>query len=151
MTGFYCLVVKSEKKTRGTLFAKLDDVFPECGLLIKESDRMERFQCFIDSCHVSANCMERLVRRVKPMFDTFPTVDLIYLHYRRRSDNRMRAGLFWRDVREPRLLSVNTYAWERMKTYGQVFIYEPPPGFYGIGAEARGSAAPEPLLRVVAG
>lgn len=122
----------SQRKGTGTLWAKMDDVFPECGLLIKDATRMEQLQCFIDSCHVGANCMERLARRIKVLFDAFPKTELIYLYYRRRSDGLLRAGLFWSDFREPRLISMNRGAWERLKHHGQVFQFTPPDGFYGL-------------------
>lgn len=131
---FYTLLVTSERRGTSTLFAKIDDVFPECGVLIHNADRMDRLQCFVDSCHVGANCMEKLAVRLRAMFDTFPTAQLCYLYFKRRSDGKMRAGLFWRDFRNPRMLGINKWAWERMKTYGQVYQFAPPADFFGIGA-----------------
>lgn len=142
------LQLVSAKKGTGTLFAKMDDVFPECSVLIKDATRMEQLQCFIDSCHVGANCMEKLAGRVKVLFDAFPRTELIYLYYKRRSDGRLRAGLFWSDFREPRLISMNRGAWDRLKVHGQVFAFTPPSGFYGIvsGTSPAPSATALPIL-----
>lgn len=144
---FYTLLVTSERRGTATLFAKIDDVFPECGVSIHNSDRMDRLQCFIDSCHVGANCMEKLAKRLNVLFDTFPTAQLCYLYFKRRADAKMRAGLFWRDFRLPTVINVNKWAWERMKTYGQVYQFAPPAGFYGLST----SAAQSPQLVVVNG
>jgi hypothetical protein len=131
--AFYVLLVAGKRK--GTMFARTEDVFPDCGVLIKDAPKLERFQCLIDSCHVGANCMERLARRVGPLFEAFPSADLLYLHHPRRDDElRRRAVLFWRDFREPRVTTINKWAWERMKTYGRVYAYSPPSGYYGIAA-----------------
>lgn len=126
------LEVYSQRSGRSTLFAKMNDVFPECGILIKDATRMEQLQCFIDSCHVGADCMTKLANRVKVLLDAFPKTELVYLYYRRRSDNRLRAGLFWSDFREPRLISMNPGSWNRLKLHGKVFQFTPPAGFYGV-------------------
>jgi hypothetical protein len=71
--------------------------------------------------------MGNLAKRVKYIFDQFPTADLLllYFSYRDRPGSQ-RAGIFWRDFREPRYITMNRAAWERMKAMGTVYEWQLP-------------------------
>lgn len=112
---------------KSTLFAKLKDVFPECEFLIGDVQKLHPLICLRDTCHRNANCMERLVRRVKYMFDTFKDAKLLllYFSYRDRPGSQ-RAGIFWRDLREPRYITMNRTGWEKLKQIGVVYEWALP-------------------------
>ena len=71
--------------------------------------------------------MEKLAKRVKHIFDTFERTELLILYFKYRDHpTRLRAGVFWRDLREPRLITMNPYAWEKLKEIGTVYEYTLP-------------------------
>lgn len=100
----------------GTLFAKLQDIYPECNFLIKDSTQLHPLICLTSSCHRNANCMTKLVQRIKFLFDNFQNCELILLYFSYRDKpGSQRAGVFWKDFREPRYITMNRSAWEKIK------------------------------------
>ena len=119
------LVLEVQRKT---IFAKLNDVFPECSFLIQGQDQLYPLFCIKNEyCPRNMNCMDRLVRRCKHMFDAFPDAQLLILYfaYQDRPGSH-RAGVFWRDLREPRFITFNRSSWVKMKEIGTVFEYTIP-------------------------
>ena len=71
--------------------------------------------------------MEKLAKRVKAIFDAFPTAKLLLLYFKYRDrPNSLRAGVFWRDMSEPRIITMNPGAWEKMKQLGTVYEWNLP-------------------------
>lgn len=110
-----------------TLFAKFTEVYPECEFLIEDQPQLHPLICLSSNCHRAMNCMEKLARRVKALFDAFPDSNLLLLYFKYRdAPNRLRAGVFWRDMTEPRMIVMNSGAWEKMKEIGTVYEWELP-------------------------
>lgn len=126
----YFLVLSSK-----TAFFKLDDLFPECKLYQEQAPMTEPLICLAsDSCPVNHNCMETLVRRLKMIFgEITPQADLILLYFRKRNVPGLGAGVFWKDFREPRVITMNPLAWARVKTRGDAFQFLPGETFFLSG------------------
>jgi len=129
-----CLVLKvtGQKSGKVALFMKLDALFPECSYLIKGADQLYPLFCLKNNvCPRNANCMERLAKRTKYVFDTFPDADLLLLYFRYADmPNSHRAGVFWRDMREPRYVTFNRAVWEKMKKVGIVYEWVLPDNLF---------------------
>lgn len=110
-----------------TLLVKMKEFFPECEFLISDQEQLFPFRCLQDHCPRNSNCMEKLAKRVKHIFDQFENAELLVLYFKYRDHpTRLRAGVFWRDLREPRFITMNPYAWEKFKEIGTVYSYTLP-------------------------
>jgi len=122
-----------------TAFFKLESIFPECFLFREHAEQIDPLKCLLEdnSCHVGRNCMETLAKRVHVLFEeVLPSVDVIVLYFKKRGSQSYGAGLFWRDMREPRTITMNPYAWTRVKTRGAVYQFAPNPSFFLSGRSA---------------
>jgi hypothetical protein len=71
--------------------------------------------------------MEKLAKRVNAVFEAFPEAKLLLLYFKYRdAPNRLRAGVFWRDMSEPRYIVMNPGAWKKMKELGKIYEWELP-------------------------
>lgn len=71
--------------------------------------------------------MYTLAKKVKYIFDVFPNANLLILYFRYQDQpKKHRAGVFWRDMREPRFITFNEYAWAKVKSIGTVYEWELP-------------------------
>lgn len=114
-----------------TLLTKFVEVFPECEFLIQDQDQLFPLRCLLGDCHRNSNCMETLVRRIKYIFDRFEDAHLLVLYFKYRDNpKQLRAGVFWRDLREPRYIVVNPYAWEKLKEIGTVYEWNLPDSLF---------------------
>lgn len=110
-----------------TLFTKFLEVYPECEFLIRDQSNLYPLLCLQSSCPRAANCMEKLARRVKELFDAFPQAELLVLYFKYRdAPGKLRAGVFWKDMREPRFITMNPGAWKKFKEIGEVYEWELP-------------------------
>lgn len=128
----YVLKVVGQKSGRAAIFMKLNDLFPECQFLIEGADQLYPLFCLEnDMCPRNANCMAKLVKRVQYVFDTFEEADLLMLYFRYPDmPNSHRAGIFWRDMREPRYTVFNRSMWARMKEIGAVYEWTLPDNLF---------------------
>jgi hypothetical protein len=132
-----------------TAFFRFKDIFGECFLYRETSPMIEPAVCLHEegTCHVGKGCMETLAKRVYVLFEeVLPRVELIILYYRRRNIPGIGAGIFWRDMREPRITPINPYAWNVVKSRGTVFRFDPGPSFFLTGQ----APPPEPIDEKVA-
>ena len=132
-----------------TAFWKLDDLFPECALFREQSPRIEPLVCIReDACHVGHNCMEILAHRLQALFtEVMPQyVNLILLYYKKRNVEGIGAGVFWRDFRTPRVITMNPGGWKRVKLRGEVFRFTPGETFFLSGRAAPPEAEPKVLV-----
>lgn len=105
-----------------TLFFKLDELYPECNFLIEDEPKLHPLICLVGTCHRNSNCMEKLVNRLKWLFDQFPKVELILLYFKYRDRlQSIRAGVFNKEFDEPRLIVMNQGGWSKMKELGIVY------------------------------
>ena len=110
-----------------SLFVKLLDVLPECGFLISDEPQLHPLICLVGRCHRGQGCMEKLAVRTKCLFDQFTEAQLLVLYFRYRDRPKyQRAGIFWRDMREPYYITMNPYSWEKLKSLGCVYEWEFP-------------------------
>lgn len=122
----YILEVQSK-----TLFIKLRDVYPECEFLIHDSSQLYPFKCLVDHCPRNSMCMDKLVKRVKYIFDAFPDSKLLLLYFSYRDKpGSQRAGIFWREMSEPRYITMNRAGWEKLKEIGKVYEWELPDSLF---------------------
>ena len=126
-----------------TAFFKLDSLFPECKLYREQMPRTDSLMCLGSSCPGNHNCMETLAKRIFVLFkEIIPQVKLIVLYFRKQGSTSIGAGLFWSDMREPRLITINPSAWEMIKYRGLLYEFTPSPQFFLTGNSAI-SAQPE--------
>lgn len=110
-----------------TIFAKLKDVYQECEVLIDGSPQLYPLRCLVDHCPKNANCMETLAKRVNCIFEAFPEAQLLLLYFSYHDrQGSIRAGVFWRDMREPRYITLNRTGWQKMKEMGVVYEWHFP-------------------------
>ena len=82
-----------------------------------------------------------LANRIKYVFDTFDDSDLLLLYFRYPDmPGSHRAGVFWRDMREPRYIVFNRSQWEYMKQIGVVYQWRLPDTLF-LGKTATGAQA----------
>ncbi len=113
-----------------TAFIKLDTLYPECFFYIKDEPQLFPLICLVGDCHRSQNCMEKLVYRLKYIFDTFPTLDLIVLYFKYRDSKSIRMGEFWKDFREPKYSIMNPSAFNKFKEIGVVYSFPMPDSLF---------------------
>lgn len=120
-----------------TIFFKLQDVFPECFVHREQSPNVEPMLCLQGTCPVNHNCMETLAKRIYVLFqEILPAGQLIVLYYRKRNFDGIGGSLFWRDMREPRNITINPWGWESAKRRSLIYKFEPGPHFYLTGSAA---------------
>jgi len=130
-----------------TAFLKLEDVLPECFYLRRESPQLEPLLCLLEdnACHVNQNCMEKLVKRLHVLFEeVMHGIDLILLYYRQRAVvDSIGCGIFWRNLRDFKIATINRSAWAMIKNRGNVFQFQPATEFYLSGAASAPPEEPE--------
>lgn len=110
-----------------TIFTKFNEVYKDCEILINGSPQLHPLFCLKANCPKNANCMNKLAHRIKYIFDNFKLADLLVLYFKYPDrPNSIRAGIFWRDMREPRLITMNQSAWEKLKSMGIVYEFNIP-------------------------
>jgi len=121
-----------------TIFFKLDSIFPECYLYREQMPRTDPLMCLYSACPANKNCMETLAKRIFVLFqEVIPQADLIILYYRKQCSSGLGAGLFWKDMSEPRYIIMNPSAWDMIKQRGYVFEFHAGSSFYlsGLASE----------------
>lgn len=119
-----CLALKiAGTSGRAVLFLKLKDLFPECMFQIEDAPQLFPFICLRqESCPRNHNCMGKLVKRLEAVLEVWKDVDLVFLYFSWPDmPGSQRAGVFWRDMREPRYITFNRSSWEKMKAVGTIF------------------------------
>lgn len=116
-------------------FFKLQDIFPECLLYREHSPQIDPMMCLAEdnACTMGRNCMETLAKRVNLLFQEMLTgVGVVVLYFKRREAG-YGAGIFWRDMREPRVIIMNPFAWSRVKSRGNIYQFTPASSFFLSG------------------
>jgi len=115
-----------------TAFMRLKDVYPECSLLIEGEPQLGELLCLSGPCHRNQNCMTILAHRVHQIFDeVIPDSELLYLYFRAQNRKEsIQAGVFWRSMKEPRVIVCNPWAFKKFMTEGDVHEWTPGTDFY---------------------
>jgi hypothetical protein len=122
------LVLEIQKKT---LFLKLEAIYPECAFLLEDLNLHPLWCLERDVCPRNSQCMEKLVKRLSCVFDEFAQAQLILLYFKYRDrPASTRAGVFFRDFREPRLITFNRTGWEKMKKAGVIYSWNLPDSLF---------------------
>ena len=118
------------------MFVPFRALYPECLFLIEGSPQLGPLQCLDTSCHVSANCMETLVKRVHYLFDRVEPSALMMIAYFKHhsSGESIKAGVFHKDLREPRRITVNPHGFRKFQTEGMVKQWTPTQEYLMIAA-----------------
>lgn len=127
------LVLKiSGRSGKSILFMKLQDLFPECSFLISDLDQLFPLHCLAqESCPRNQHCMDKLVARLRYVFDTFADVHTVLLYFRYRDrPHTHRAGVFTREMDTPRLITFNRMAWEKCKEIGVAYQWPLPDSLF---------------------
>lgn len=121
-----------------TAFIPLRYVYPECVKLIEPHPQMYPLRCLReDGCPANVQCMDFLVKRVDYLFqEVLPDSDLliVYYKYKDRPDS-IRAAVFFRDLREPKLMTCNKAAFKKFQREGKIFAWAPSGSYLTLGAE----------------
>lgn len=111
-------IVSRTGSNKSFLFVALNDLYPECEVLIHGSPQLSPLCCLPGKlCPKNASCVERLLVRLRAMFDAFSRALIIatLFRYQDRPES-LRAGIFWRDVeQDPKLTTVNPSAWAKLR------------------------------------
>ena len=115
-----------------TAFFKLKDILPECFFYREASPNLDPLICLEENaCHVDRNCMETLVTRLKTLFEeVVPEANLMVLYYKRLYRKNLGAGIFYPDLQNFRVITMNPYAWDRLKFRGNLFRFDPSNQFF---------------------
>lgn len=127
-----------------TSFWKLDDLFPECSFYREKCPRIDPLICLREnSCHVGSSCMQTIGNRLQALFDTIlpKWVQLVLLYYKKQCG--LGAGVFWRDFREPYIITMNSGAWARVKLRSEIYKFLPGNSFYLTGSSEKPSMEAE--------
>lgn len=132
-----------------TAFIPFREVYPECLFLIEDEPRLSPLVCMRDSCHRNKNCAEKIAKRVHYLFEKVITdseLIIAYFKWRDRPDS-IRAGVFYRDMREPRVITCNRSAFNKFRKEGITYFWEPTQEYNLIGSDTQVIPAGD-LLRV---
>lgn len=111
-----------------SVFMPLKYIYPECVTLIEKYDQLSPLHCLRnDHCPANKGCMDVLVNRINYLFtNVIPDGKQIiaYFKYRDRPES-IRAGIFDRDLSEPKLMTLNRSAFQKFQREGIAFTWVP--------------------------
>lgn len=119
--------------------------YPECGVLIEPHPRVQPIQCYRTECPANKNCAETMAHRIHYLFEEVfsDDVEMLFLYFKLRDDQgfwsqgewipSLGAGLFYRDMREPRWMKLNRWGFNKVKDEGIVMRWLPTDEFLFIG------------------
>jgi hypothetical protein len=122
-----------------TAFFKLQDIFPECFFYRDQSPQIEPLVCMREdnACTVGKNCMDVLAKRVYILFEEVCLdADVVILYYRKRNIQGMGAGVFDREFKNPRIITMNPSGWNMVKRRGNIYQFDPSQDFFLSGQAA---------------
>lgn len=112
-----------------SVFIPLKFVYPECSVLLEPFSHLVPLHCLNqDGCPANKGCMEILAKRVNYLFTTVvPDAQqlICYFKHKDRPDS-IRAGVFTRDMIEPKLMTLNRSAFKKFQREGITFAWTPP-------------------------
>lgn len=117
-----------------SVFVPLKFLYPECMVLIEPHEQVYPLQCLLTSCPADSRCMERLAKRVHFWFDkVVPDGVHLYAYYKYRDrPQSIRAGLFDKDLNEPRTIVLNQSAFRKFMKEGITYQWTPPESYWSM-------------------
>jgi len=111
-----------------SIFIPLRYVYGECLTLIDKHDQLSPLHCLKnDVCPANIGCMDVLAKRVNYLFThVVPEGKLLvaYFKYRDKPES-IRAGVFDRELSEPRVMTLNQSAFKKFQREGMSFTWMP--------------------------
>lgn len=122
-------IVVSDK----TILIPLRQIYPECAVLLAGSPNAENLQCLrYGTCNQSVDtCMRILAERVDKFFRLQPEERTHMLAYYKTPSGSLRGCWFTSDFDEPKVVTCNKHAFDRLRYYGEIHSWEPDSSFYG--------------------
>lgn len=130
-----------------TSFIHLKYVYPECFILREGHPQTNPLQCFHTSCPANKNCMETLAKRIHYLFDNVMFGTELLLVYFKNNTGSIRAGVFYKDLREPVVMTCNPYGFKKFQKEGETYKWFPTSEFYLIGGISEQLIVPTNLIR----
>lgn len=123
-----------------SMFVPLRFVYPECLSLIEKYDQLSPLHCLKnDGCPANRGCMDVLAKRLNYLF-TFVATDaqqiIAYFKYRDRPDS-IRAGVFTRDMAEPKLMTLNRSAFKKFQRESLTYTWVPPDEYLFMAPDSK--------------
>jgi len=118
-----------------SVFLPLRFLYAECLVLIDGSPQLYPLACFNRPCPVMKNCPDVLAHRVNYLFDKIvPNAEVIYAYFKHPDRPRsIRAGMFRRDLSEPKTIVMNLAAFNKFRREGVTYNWIPPDEFIFMG------------------
>lgn len=106
-------------------------IYPECSELLKDLPKAENLLCFRAPCTRDKRCMNVLAHRVHTFFDRVLPEKVTHLFaYYKAPSGSIRAGVFTRDMDEPRVITCNQHAMKKLQEIGSVHTVTLDESFY---------------------
>lgn len=114
------------------VFIPLRYLYPECLFLIKDNEALSPLICLQNnSCHVGASCMEMLAKRIHYILNYLePSAELIIAYF--KQGTRIRAGIFTHTFDNPRVTTINPYAFRSLQKKSVAKRWTPSLEFCGL-------------------
>ena len=125
-------------------FMPLRYAYAECSVLIEPHPRVEPLQCYQTSCPANRNCAEITARRIHYLFEEILSddVEMLFLYFKMRNKSflsevgkipSLGAGVFYKDMREPRWMVMNRWGFNRVRNEGVASSWLPTDEFLFMG------------------
>lgn len=111
-----------------SVFIPLKYLYGECFTLIEKHDQLSPLHCLRnDICPVNIGCMDILAKRVDYFFThVAPDAKLLIAYFKYRDKpGSIRAGVFDRDLTEPKVMTLNQSAFKKFQKEGLAFTWIP--------------------------
>lgn len=109
-------VVVSQK----TALIPLRQIYPECSKLLADLPMASNLQCLSGPCPKDQRCMSTLAERVHLFFEhVAPSVTHLLTYFKTPSGS-IRAGIFTREMGEPRVITCNPHGMQKLQSIGAV-------------------------------
>ncbi len=117
-----------------TVFIPLRYVYPECSILIAPHPRVPPLLCLKSDCPANRNCMETLAKRVFYFFEQVEPAATLMVAYFKHPDrpNSIRAGIFDKELENPRVSTLNVSAFKKFCTEGDTKYWTPTTEYLNI-------------------
>lgn len=110
-------------------------VYPECLQLIEKHERVTPLICLKSDCPANKNCMGTLVHRLNYLFtEVEPKAQLIIAYFKYRDSTSIRAGIFNRDMDNPRVATINPFSFKRLMGEGTTMQWFAPDEYWRASA-----------------
>lgn len=116
-----------------SLFIPFRILYGECLQLIDSQPQASPLMCMRGPCPSNRGCMEVLAKRVNYWFQAIePEAELMIAYFKYRNSPSLKAGIFDKALGEPRLVTLNPYGFDKMKSIGEIKHWVPTSTYLNI-------------------